>query len=251
MQTFPIAVQPYTIREALAKDYAGALRQVAAIGYKAIELGFPPAGMTNAEQKALLDSLGLQVIGMHAGFDTLDLDVERIAAYLDDVEGKRYVAISLRFASRTEVLEKARRMNELGADFKRRNISFLYHNHDWEFTRFDGEYALDILLRETDPDLVQTELDTYWIKRAGEDPVTYLQGLKGRAPLLHIKDIEAGEEAMFAEIGTGILDFPALARVAKDIGVQCLVVEQDQCRRDPFASLQLSYDNLRRLGIMA
>jgi len=251
MRQFPVAVQPYTIREALGSDYAGALERLATIGYTGIELGHPPAGMTIAEQKALLDHLGLHVVGTHAGFDTLDFDIAAIADYLDQVDGGRFVAVSMRFASRSDLLVKARRMNDIGAAFKDRGITFLYHNHNWEFERFDGDYALDILLRETDPELVQTELDTYWIKRGGEDPVAYLKKVKGRAPLLHIKDMEAGDEQMFAEIGEGVLDFQAIARVAEEIGVQCLIVEQDQCRRDPFASLKISYDHLRRLGIMA
>ncbi|MFC0331075.1 sugar phosphate isomerase/epimerase family protein [Paenibacillus sepulcri] len=250
MKKFPVAVQPYTIREALSQDYAGALEKVAEIGFKGIELGRPPEGMTIAQQKALLDRLGLKVVGTHAGFDTLEFDTDRIADYLEEVDGGKFVAISMKFDSREDLLEKAKKMNRIGELFKKRGITFLYHNHNWEFEKFDGEYALDILLRETDPELVQTELDTFWIKKGGEDPVTYLSKLKGRAPMLHIKDVEAGEEQFFAEIGEGILDFPAIARVAEEIGVQWMVVEQDLSRRDPFDSLRISYANLKKLGFM-
>jgi sugar phosphate isomerase/epimerase len=250
MKKFPVAVQPYTIREALQKDYQGALERVAEIGYKGIELGRPPEGISISQQKALLDRLGLKVVGTHAGFNTLDFDVAAIADYLDEVEGGRFVAISMRFDSKQEVLEKAKKMNAIGEQFRKRDITFLYHNHDWEFVRFDGEYALDILLRETDPEFVQTELDTYWIKKGGEDPVSYLSKLKNRAPMLHIKDMERGEEKMFAEIGEGVIDFREIAKVAEEIGVRWMVVEQDQSRRDPFESLKISYENLTKLGIM-
>lgn len=250
VKRFPVAVQPYTIRDELAKDYAGALERVAQIGYKGIELGRPPEGMSVAQQKELLDRLGLKVVGTHAGFNTLDFNPDEIVEYLEEVDGGKFVAISLRFDSKNAVLEKAKRMNDIGDKFQKRGITFLYHNHNWEFVKFDGEYALDILLRETDPALVQTELDTYWIKRGGLDPVEYLSKWKGRAPLLHIKDMEAGEEQFFAEIGEGILDFPAIANVAEEIGVQWMIVEQDQTRRDPFTSLQISYNNLKKLGLM-
>jgi sugar phosphate isomerase/epimerase len=250
MKPFPVAVQPYTIREALSQDYEGALERVAAIGYRGIELGRPPQGMTVARQKALLDRLGLKVVGTHAGFDSFDFDANAIADYLEEVDGGRFVAISLRFSSHEDVLAKAKKMNETGEIFRKRGITFLYHNHDWEFEKFGGEYALDILLRETDPELVQTELDTYWIKKGGEDPVAYLRKLKGRAPMLHIKDMEEGEEQFFAEIGEGVLDFKEIAGVAEEIGVRWLVVEQDQSRRDPFESLRISYENLTKLGIM-
>ncbi|MFC5653604.1 sugar phosphate isomerase/epimerase family protein [Paenibacillus solisilvae] len=250
MKQFPVAVQPYTIREALSQDYEGALEKVAAIGYKGIELGRPPQGISVARQKTLLDGLGMKVVGTHAGFDTFDFNAEEIADYLDEVDGGRFVAISLRFSSLEDVLEKAKKMNKAGEAFRKRDITFLYHNHDWEFEKFGGEYALDILLRETDPALVQTELDTYWIKKGGEDPSSYLRKLKGRAPMLHIKDVEQGEEQFFAEIGEGVLDFKEIANTAEEIGVQWLVVEQDQSRRDPFESLRISYENLTKLGIM-
>ncbi|MNL38747.1 Inosose dehydratase [compost metagenome] len=129
-------------------------------------------------------------------------------------------------------------------------MQFLYHNHDWEFQQFDGEYILDILLRKTDPELVKLELDTYWTKRGGEDPVTFLSKLQNRCPLLHIKDVEDGKEAFFAEIGEGILDFKAIAQAAEQVGTQWLVVEQDESRRNPLESLEISYRNLRSMGLI-
>ncbi|GGF97575.1 sugar phosphate isomerase/epimerase family protein [Paenibacillus abyssi] len=250
MKKFPVGVQPYTIRDAMAKNYVGAIERIAEIGYKGIELGLPPEGITITQQKALVDRLGLQVVGCHAGFNTLEFDVESIADYLEEINGGKYVAISMLFDSKEDLLEKAKKMNAIGEQFRKRGVTFLYHNHDWEFVKYDGEYALDILLRETDPELVQTELDTYWIKKGGEDPVAYLSKLKGRAPLLHIKDVEAGEEQFFAEVGEGILDFKAIAKTAEDIGTEWLIVEQDQSRRDPFESLKISYDNLVKLGLI-
>lgn len=250
MTKFPVAVQPYTVREQLSKDYIGTLEKIAAIGYQGIELGRPPEGITVAEQKALLDRIGLKVIGTHAGFDTFDFNPDDIADYLEEVDGGKFVALSLRFASRDEVLAKAAKLNEAGEKFRRRGVQLLYHNHDWEFVKFDGEYALDILLRETDPSLVQMELDTYWVKRGGEDPVSYLAKLQNRCPLLHIKDVEAGEEQFFAEIGEGILDFKAIAQTAREVGTGWLVVEQDQSRRDPLESLAISYRNLQGLGLI-
>ncbi|WP_169794053.1 sugar phosphate isomerase/epimerase family protein [Alicyclobacillus acidiphilus] len=251
MKQFPVAIQPYTIRKELAEHYEDALRKVAAIGYCGIELGPPPKGITIAEQKSLLDRLGLRVVGTHAGFDTLDFDPDVYADYLDEIGGERFVAISLRFASKADVLEKAAKLNQLGERFRQRDVTFLYHNHNWEFEQFDGEYVLDILMRETDPSLVQTELDTYWIARGGADPIEYLRKFAGRAPLLHIKDMEAGDEQAFAEIGEGVLDFVEIANAAEQAGVQWMIVEQDVCKRDPFESLAISYRNLQKLGIMA
>lgn len=249
MNRFPIAVQPYTIREAMSQDYFKSLEKVAAIGYQGIELGLPPEGVTIAEQKRALNALGLQVIGSHASFNSFDFDVDRLADYVHEV-GAKYVTISLMFDSKEDALRKAERLNETGERFNAAGVTFLYHNHDWEFRKFDGEYVLDLLMRETDPRFVQLELDTYWVRKGGEDPVAYLAKWKGRCPLLHIKDMEPGEEQFFAEIGEGILDFPAIADTAAAVGTEWLVVEQDSCRRDPFESLTISYNNLAGMDLI-
>ena len=248
MKKFPIAVQPYTVREALSRDYVGTLEKIAAIGYEGIELGPPPEGMTVAEQKELLNRLNLQVVGAHASFDNLDVDFGRLIDYLHQVGG-RYVAVSMKFESREDALRKAERFNQIGQQCRDGGTTFLYHNHDWEFAQYDGEYVLDLLLRETDPELVKLELDTYWVAKGGEDPVAFLSKLQDRCPLLHIKDMEAGEERFFAEIGEGVLDFRAIANAAAEVGTEWLIVEQDACRRDPLDSLAISYRNLSKLGL--
>src|SRR4051812_13945108 len=206
---FPIALQSYTIRDELSKDYFGTLGKVAEVGYQGVEIGPPPEGITIAEFKNHLSAIGLQVIGAHAGIEQLTAGLAAQVDYLHEVGGE-YVALSHNFDSRQAVLETARLFNRIGENCRTEGIQFLYHNHDREFARFDGEYALDILLQATDPGLVKMELDTYWVKRGGADPVDYLRKLHGRCPLLHIKDMEPGEEQFFAEVGEGILDFDAI-----------------------------------------
>jgi sugar phosphate isomerase/epimerase len=251
MKTFPIGVQPYTVREAMSRDYEGTLRRLASIGYKGIELGLPPEGVTVQEQKELLKSLGLHVVGSHAGFDTLAFDENAIMDYLDEVAGGKHISISLRFADKEDVLRKAGICNEIGARMSKRGYKFLYHNHDWEFVRFDGKYAMDWFLEATDPDFVGMELDTYWAAKADVSPSDYLRTrLQGRCPLLHIKDMEAGEERYFAEIGEGVLDFRDIAAAAEEAGVEWMIVEQDAGRRDPFESLSMSYNNLADMGLL-
>ncbi|TVY03005.1 sugar phosphate isomerase/epimerase family protein [Cohnella terricola] len=249
MPRFPIAVQPYTVREAMSIDYVGTLEKLAAIGFEGIELGLPPEGMTLGQQKALLDRLHLQVVGAHASFDNLDVDFRRLTDYLQQTGGQ-YIAVSMRFDSKDDALRKAEQFNRIGEICREGNATFVYHNHDWEFERFDGESVLDLLLRETDPQLVKYEIDTYWVRKGGEDPASFIRKLQGRCPLLHIKDMEPGEEQFFAEIGEGILDFPAIAEAAASVGTEWLVVEQDFSRRDPFESLAISYRNLQRMDLI-
>ncbi len=198
---FPIALQPYTIRDELQQDYLGSLTKVAAIGYQGVELGPPPAGISLAQFKQHLAQIGLQVIGSHARIEQLTSGLDAQIDYLHEVGG-RYIGLSYRFDSRQQVLEAAERFNQIGANCRQRGIQFLYHNHNWEFTRFDGEYALDLLLEATDPELVKLELDTYWVKRGGEEPVAYLRRLHGRCPLLHMHEAVRDWEARFAPLLT-------------------------------------------------
>lgn len=246
---FPIGLQPYSIRDMLNEDYFGSIKQVAAIGYKGIEIGMPPEGITIDEQKQFLDELGLQVTGCHAGLEQLTGNLDSLIDYLH-IMGGRYVVLSHRFDTKQDVLESAKLFNQIGLNCRKRDIQFLYHNHDWEFVRFDGEYALDLLLQATDPDLVKMELDTYWVKKGGEDPAAYIRKLKNRCPVLHIKDMEPGEEQFFAEVGEGILDFHAIAQAAEEAGTEWLIVEQDHCRRSPMACIETSYRNLVGMGLV-
>jgi sugar phosphate isomerase/epimerase len=249
MPTFPIALQTYTVREDLAADYFGTLTKVAEIGYQAIETGAPPAGITVAEARAHLDRLGLGVVGIHASVDSITGD---FAAQLDLVQalGGSYLGVSRRYETRDEVLAWAEHYNRAGTACRARGVQFVYHNHNWEFTRFDGQYAYDLLIERTDPSLVQFQLDTYWVQRGGEDPAAYLRRLAGRVDLVHIKDMEPGDEQFFAEIGEGVLDWPNIFAAAEAAQARWLIVEQDRWRRPALECAAISYANLKKMGVV-
>ncbi|MFC5464776.1 sugar phosphate isomerase/epimerase family protein [Lederbergia graminis] len=249
MKKFPVGLQPYTLREAMEKDYFGAIEKVAEVGYKGIEVGMPPAGITVAQLKAKLDELGLQALSAHVGLDQLKNDLGTIINFLKEV-GAKYVVLSQGFETKEAVLEAVELYNKVGKELKEHGLGFLHHNHDWEFVKFDGKYALDMLIEETDPDLVKFEIDTYWVKKGGEDPAEYMKKLNNRCPLLHIKDMEPGEEQFFAEVGEGILNFEEIFKVAEEIGTEWIIVEQDLCRRDEFECIKTSYENLEKMGVI-
>lgn len=249
MQRFPVALQPYTIRDQLQADFLGALSTVASIGYTWLEIGPPPPGITLEQMKSHLDRLGLRVMGCHGGLEQLQQDLGSVTGFLNEFGGK-YVTLSYRFESKEDVLARAADFNDLGRQLRVQGLQFLYHNHDWEFVKFDGEYALDLLLAHTDPELVKLELDVYWVAKGGEDPASYLQKLQGRCPVLHMKDMEAGEEQFFAEVGEGILNMPEILQVAGQVGVEWLVVEQDLSRRNPFDSIRISLQNLNNMNVV-
>jgi len=108
---------------------------------------------------------------------------------------------------------------------------------------------MDILWSNTDPAIVRSELDVYWVQHAAKDPAQYMQRLGRRIVSLHLKDMSEGPDQRFAPVGTGILDFPAILKMAATLGVQNYVVEQDSTYDvPPLDALRISFENLRTLG---
>jgi sugar phosphate isomerase/epimerase len=133
---------------------------------------------------------------------------------------------------------------------KRHGLNFAYHNHSFEFEKFDGKSGFDIFY-ETAGDLVKAELDVYWLKHGGEDPVRIINRLGPRVLLLHLKDMSDGPERKFAPVGSGILDFKSILAAAETIGAEWGVVEQDNTYNTPsLDAARLSLNNLRKLGVV-
>lgn len=250
MATKPIAVQMYTLRDNVAADYVGALRAVAELGYSAVEL--VTLGDFSASQlRTELDTLGLQVAGVHVPLDRLENDLD---AALDDVGalGARYVICPWlppeRRGGSEEYRALARTLNQVGRAAQARGLQLCYHHHDFELQRFGDQTGLDILLGETDPALMKAELDVYWAAYAGDDPIGLLRRLPGRVPLVHLKDMSADESRTFAEVGHGTLDFQSILAACDEAGVEWLIVEQDRSARPPLESVGMSLAYLRSLG---
>jgi len=139
-------------------------------------------------------------------------------------------------------------VNRLGGRCKELGARLSYHNHAFEFEREDGEYAIDILLGNTDPDLVKFEPDVYWIKYGGADPATLIRQYAGRCPLIHLKDMTAGPTPTYAEIGEGIIDFAPIFAASEAGGAEWYIAEQDFCARPALQSAELSLKHLKEWG---
>jgi sugar phosphate isomerase/epimerase len=144
----------------------------------------------------------------------------------------------------------AEQASRIGEKLHAADLSFSYHNHSFEFMRFGRRTGLDIIFEESDPRYLQAEIDTYWVQHGGGDPALWIRRMKDRMPVVHLKDmvILDGQQAM-AEIGEGNLNWPAILEACQEAGVAWCAIEQDTCQRDPFESLQISYDNLRAMGL--
>ncbi len=107
-----------------------------------------------------------------------------------------------------------------------------------------------MLLNETDPRYVQAELDTYWVQHGGGDPAAWIRKVKNRMPVVHLKDmVIQGREQVMAEVGEGNLNWPAILEACREAEVEWYAVEQDICQRDPFESLEISFKNLKKMGL--
>lgn len=244
MNDLRVALELYTVRDETRRDFVGTLRRVAQIGYAGVEFaGY--GGLSAQEMAALLAETGLLVAGTHLGLDALEgQQLDASIRYCQDIHCSCIVLPNLANEWRTPegIRALAPRLNEIGRRCREQGITFGYHNHDFEFTRFDGIYLIDYLLLATDPSLVKIELDVYWAAYAGIDPVTYLEALGDRVALIHLKDMAA--DRSMTEVGRGILDMRHICAFAQVRGLWG-VVEHDHPQIPSLESARISLEYFR------
>jgi sugar phosphate isomerase/epimerase len=227
MKNYKTGIQLYTVREALGEDFKGTMAKLAKLGCDGVEFAGNNSGMNPEELKSFLDDLGLQACGWHTSLEDIgnaDSDVYQYAKAL----GFKYVTTSLCGKVESEWLETIEQVKVAAKVAKDQGLQFTYHNHAQEFQKIDGEYALDLLYAATDPEEVKAELDTYWVKKGGEDPASYLRKYADRLPQIHMKDMD-GDSGTFVALGTGSIDFDSVKEVAIAANSEWLIYEQDSC----------------------
>jgi sugar phosphate isomerase/epimerase len=245
MTYIPVAVQMYTLRDESDKDFAGTLKKVAELGFAGVEFaGY--GGLTPKEVKVLLDDLGLMAVSSHVSLEELE---NNLAQVIEDQKmlGSKYIVCPY-FSGRNDEDYQAliSLLDQVGKTCRHEGITLCYHNHDFELNRLlDGRMALEAIFDDTNSDYVKTELDVYWLTKAGESPVEWMNRYKNRTPLVHLKDMTTDAEQFFAELGTGGVDIEAVLNKGEGAGVQWWVVEQDMSRRTPFESIEISINYLK------
>jgi sugar phosphate isomerase/epimerase len=241
-----VGVQLYTVRDLMKSDFDGTLDKVAAIGYREVEF----AGYfdrTPQQVKAALTRTGL--VSPSAHFDYAHLG-DPWPAVLDsaNVIGQQYVVCSSIDENHRKTLsdwkQVAAAFNRAGEAAKKAGLQFAYHNHTFEFDRIDGELPYDLLLQETDANLVKLEMDLYWAVKAGADPIAYFDRNPGRFPLVHVKG-RAQDGSMTEVAASNSIDWKRLFADEK-AGIQHYFVEQDH-PESPLQSIKASYAYLSEL----
>lgn len=243
----PVALQLYTLRELTQRDFVGTLREVARLGFAGVEFaGY--GGLTAEELKSLLDELGLQAAGSHVGLDALENELEAVIAYNKTIGNRNIVCPWLSEERRVNYRQVAQSLNSIGRTLREHGLQLLYHNHDFEFDRFEGRTGLEILFSESDPDLVQAELDVYWVQRGGDQPAAWLNQLGKRCPLVHLKDMTPAPDHRFAPVGTGMIDFEAIFAASANTAQWYIVEQDDTYGLNPLEAVKISIENLRSAG---
>jgi sugar phosphate isomerase/epimerase len=253
----PLGVQLYTIRSMVKdKNLPALLKQIRAIGYEEVELYSDLyTKHTASELSTALHRARLSAVSGHFNYDDF---VSKIP-YARRLGVKWMVCPILpkaQWGSPEGFRRAAAAFNQWGKQCQKHGMRFAFHNHNYEFQDLKGTTGFDILLKETDPDLVWLELDTYWIAQAGRNPVLLLNQLGRRVRLLHLKDRLAGfptsqvlddAAAHFSEVGNGTIAWRPLLALAQKLGIEHYFVEQDKSDKSPMDSLKISYSFLRKI----
>ena len=219
------------------QDLPSVLKEVSEAGYAGIEGGTSP---DSVKMKKLMDDFGLKLAGVHTGYGGFD-NLSETIAYLKAMNSNLYMISGVGDTSKgiSAYEETAKVFNEVGRKCYNEGIKFCYHNHSWEFQKYDGVVALDRLYELTDPKYVHLCVDVYWVQHGGESPVDFLKKHLDRVATIHFKDMFPDKG--FAEIGQGIINFPGIMKVLSEKkDLEWVIVEQDNTKRTPQESVTIS-----------
>ncbi len=264
----PLGIQLYSVREMLAKDYAGTLKQVGSLGYREVEAaGFYK--QSPEEVKAALTSAGLSMPSAHYSSNDLNKNFDEILTFAQAI-GLKYLICSFpgikdpsrlkngAFTSQVEAFTlddyrwNADQFNAWGRKTKAVGIQFGYHNHTMEFRPTNGVVPFEEMIRLTDPALVTFEMDCGWVSVGGGDPVALLKRYPTRISMLHIKDFKATEKPASvtapppaAELGRGTVHFQPIFEAAKGSHIRHMFVEQEAFDIPPYDALRIDAEYMR------
>lgn len=244
----PIALQLYTVREAMNEDFTGTVKRVADMGYAGVETaGFP--GTTPKDAAKLFADLGMAVAGAHSPLPLGD-DKNKVLDTIGDLGTTRVICPALmrdKFDTVNGVKEVCDKLNEAAEVCAENGLSLGYHNHFWEFTDLGDQNASQVFAQHLDSSIF-FELDTYWAQVAGHDPVELINNLGARVPFLHIKDGPVTIEGDMVAAGEGVMDIPAIIEAGQE-HTEWLIIELDRCGTDMMTAVEKSYQYLVGEGL--
>ena len=260
-RSIPLGLQMYTVRNDLAKDFDGTAKKVRAIGIRHVQANLTQSGKSSKDQRKLYDSLGISWESIHAGGDGLRGGLDATIAEAKSVGIKNITCSSPLYPTERGSLmagpsvddwkKNADAFNKIGTACKAAGLTFAYHNHNVEFRKVGDVVPYDLLLQQTDPALVQMEMDIGWVVAGGADPVTYLTKYPNRYYSLHIKDLKnqgipnTNMKMISAIIDKGIVDWKKVLPAAHKTRVERAFLEiEEPYDPSPLEMVKQSYDFL-------
>ena len=242
-----VGLQLYTVRSEMGRDLPGTLARVAAIGYKEVEF----AGYFNrsaTEIRNLVRQNNLTSPSTHVALNVIESNPQKT---FDDAKtiGQRWVTVpSLpgRLSSVDDCKAMAQRFNRAAAMAKAAGLRFAFHNHNAEFRKIGDVAPFDVLLQETDPALVDFQMDLYWAVNAGADPLAYFARFPGRFKMVHVKDSAGPPNHAQTNVGAGTIEFKKIFAQSEKAGIEHYLVEHDQ-PSNPMEFIAASYQYLAEL----
>lgn len=246
---FP-GVQIYSVRNELQKDMEGTLQKLYGIGFRSIE-GYglmkngTILGQSLSDFKAMLDRTGLTMPSCHCEYFTQE-EAGQMLAHSKALNLQYLVIPYLNDDQRTDYPAVAKNLNEIGDVFSSEGLRLGYHNHAFEFEPLeDGRIPMELLIEETEAGKVWFEADLYWIRKAGRDPLSWLNSYPDRFKLFHIKD--ADEQLDQTTVGEGIIDFEAILKAFDSGSIDHAFIE-DERTVSPLENLRKAYDHIKKYG---
>ncbi|MGK7388714.1 MAG: sugar phosphate isomerase/epimerase family protein [Candidatus Cyclobacteriaceae bacterium M2_1C_046] len=247
-------IQLYSVKEAMAADPKGTLKAISSYGYKHIE-SFEGSsgmfwGMSNTDFKAFVEDLGMEIVASHCNTEeNFESKAEKAAEI-----GMKYLISP--WIGPQETIEGykafADKFNHWGKICKQNGLGFAYHNHAYTFKETEGKIPQKVLMDSTDPDLVDFELDIYWVVAGGADPIEYLKNYENRFRLCHVKDYKKKNdtEGHSTVLGTGIINWKEVLKTAQENGMKYFIVEQeDYTNTKPLVAIQENAKYLKNLKL--
>ena len=246
-----IGIQLYSVRKEMLADAKGTLQQLAALGVKQIESAGSEKGyyygLQPKEMKNICTGLGMTLSSGHIHLD------DKWPQTMEDAvaSGQQYLICSS-MPTQGQTVDNYKRaaaaFNNAGEDCKKLNIKFGYHNHDFEFEKENGQVLYDVLLDNTDPNLVYMELDLGWVIVTSNNPLDYFKKHPGRFPLWHLKDMDL-QKKHSVEFGKGSLPILEILQHSDQSGMKYFYVEQEEYVHSAMESLKEDMDYLTKLKL--
>jgi len=256
----PLGLQLWSLRNQMTASLPSGMAEVKALGFTMVEAA-GTYGHSAKDLRSLANANGLKIVGAHIGYEQMQADLPGAIAEAKTLGASFVVVAWIPHKTEFDVAQAkvaAANFNAWGAALKAEGLRFGFHTHGYEFKPLpDGSSAFDVLLKETDPDLVFVEMDVFWVVQPGMDPVKLLEKYPGRFKAFHIKDMRKGAPTGLYEgkapasdnviVGQGMMDWPAIIAAGRKAGVEYSFIEDETS--DPVGNIPPSIKYLETLGL--